>query len=81
MPSCMTFRAGTQDTVHARQPLYQHTIGVAIINTSLKKPYFMYISILPAGMYTMCEPDVVEAVREKRVPEAKVTGSWELNNR
>lgn len=35
----------------------------------------MYISVLPAGMYTMCAPDVVEAIREKRVPEAKVTGS------
>lgn len=33
----MTFRAGTQNTVHARQPPYQHTIAVAIINTSFKK--------------------------------------------
>lgn len=32
MASYMTFRAGTKDTVHARQPLYQHTIAVAIIN-------------------------------------------------
>lgn len=40
----------------------------------------MYISVLPESMYTMCVPDVVEAIREKRVPEAKVTGSWKLIN-
>lgn len=39
----------------------------------------MYVSVLLAGMYTMCVPDV-EAIREKRDPEAKVTDSGELIN-
>lgn len=69
----MTFRAGTQGTVRARQ--LQRTIAVAINTSGNDSFHFMNTSVLSAGIYTVCVPDGVEARRGIRVPDTKVTGS------